>query len=92
LAWTTKAIFIKCIPYLLVLFVQFAASYAIGRPFLSGQLGFMLVFLWMIIPTMAIATSLAAWSYRLTDHIYVSVILNALLFSWIMASILPIAL
>jgi dienelactone hydrolase len=92
LAWTTEAIFIKCIPYLLVLFVQFAASYAIGRPFLSGQLGFMLVFLWMIIPTMAIATSLAAWSYRLTDHIYVSVILNALLFSWIMASILPIAL
>jgi hypothetical protein len=92
LAWTAKAIFIKCIPYVLVLFVQFAASYAIGRPFLSGQLGFMLLFLWMIIPTMAIATSITAWSYRLTDRIYVGVVLDALLFSWIMASILPIVL
>lgn len=90
LAWSVKAIFIKCIPYVLVLLVQFAASYAIGRPFLSGQLGFMLLFLWMIIPTMVIATSVTAWSYRLTDRIYVGVVLDALLFSWIMASILPI--
>jgi len=92
LSWTTKAIFIKCIPYVLLLFVQFAASYAIGRPFIAGYLGFMLIFLWIIIPTSAIATSLTAWSYRLTDRIYVGVVLDALLFSWLMASILPIFL
>jgi hypothetical protein len=92
LSWTTKAIFIKCIPYALLLFIQFAASYAIGRPFISGQLGFMLIFLWIIIPTSAIATSLTAWSYRLTGRIYTGVVLDALLFSWLMASILPIFL
>jgi dienelactone hydrolase len=92
LAWTAKAIFIKCLPYILVLLFQFAASYAIGRPFLSGQLGFMLLLLWMIIPTMAIATTITAWSYWLTERIYIGVIINAVLFSWIMASILPIAL
>lgn len=92
LAWTTKAIFIKCIPFVLVLLVQFAGSYALGHPFLSGLGGFMLLFLWVIIPMITIATSITAWSYRLTDRIYVGVVLDALLFSWILASILPLVL
>ncbi len=92
LSWTGKAAFIKTIPFIAVLLVQFSVSLAFGAPFITGSIGFMLLFLWMFVPMQAVAACIIAWSYRISDRIYISVVLNALTFSWILASILPLAI
>ncbi len=90
--WTSKAIFIKILVMIIILIIQTIVSIAIGGPFISGFMGFYLLFLWMFIPMYAISTTFTAWSYRLTNRFYVAVLFNALLFAWLMAAILPIYL
>ncbi len=89
-SWTTKAIFIKVLVMAFILLIQTIASLAIGGPFLSGFMGFYLLFLWIFIPMYAVSTSYLAWSYRLSNRFYISVLFNAFLFAWLMAAILPI--
>jgi hypothetical protein len=88
--WTGKAIFIKTIILVAILIVQTVASAILGGPFISGFIGFYLLFLWMFIPMYAVSTTFLAWSYRLTSRYYIAVIFNAFLFAWLMAAILPI--
>jgi pimeloyl-ACP methyl ester carboxylesterase len=92
MVWTVKAAFIKVIPYVLVLLIQFSLTLATGAPFFSGQIGFMLLFLWMFIPMLAVAACTTAWSYRLSNRVYIGAVFNALVFSWILASILTLAI
>jgi hypothetical protein len=89
-SWTTKAIFIKVLVMAFILLVQTVASLAIGGPFISGFMGFYLLFLWIFIPMYAISTTYLAWSYRLSNRFYIAVLFNAFLFAWLMAAILPI--
>jgi dienelactone hydrolase len=88
--WTSKAIIIKVLILVLVLVIQTGVSFAIGGPFISGFMGFYLLFLWIFIPMYAISTSFLAWSYRLSNRFYIAILFNAILFAWIMAAILPI--
>ena len=88
--WTSKAIFIKILIMVSILIIQTGVSIALGGPFISGFIGFYLLFLWMFIPMYAIATTFLAWSYRLSNRFYIAVIFNAFLFAWLMAAILPI--
>jgi hypothetical protein len=88
--WTGKAIFIKILVFAVILIVQSVASAILGGPFISGFIGFYLLFLWMFIPMYAVSTTFLAWSYRLTKRYYIAVIFNAFLFAWLMAAILPI--
>ncbi len=90
--WTVKAAFIKVIPYVLVLLIQFSLTLATGTPFFAGQIGFLLLFLWMFIPMLAVAACITTWSYRLSNRVYIGAVFNALIFSWILASILPLAI
>lgn len=90
--WTVKAAFIKVIPYALVLLIQFSLTLATGAPFLSGQIGFMLLFLWMFIPMLAVGACITAWSYRISNRVYIGAVINSLIFSWILASILTLAI
>ncbi len=88
--WTSKAIIIKVLILTLVLAIQTGVSFALGGPFISGFMGFYLLFLWIFIPMYAISTTFLAWSYRLSNRFYIAILFNAILFAWIMAAILPI--
>ncbi len=88
--WTSKAILIKVLVLALILLIQTGVSFAIGGPFISGFMGFYLLFLWIFIPMYAISTTFLAWSYRLSNRFYIAILFNAFLFAWIMAAILPI--
>ncbi|MFX1563344.1 MAG: dienelactone hydrolase family protein [Promethearchaeota archaeon] len=88
--WTSKAIFIKVLVMAVILIVQTGVSIAIGGPFISGFMGFYLLFLWVFIPQYTLSTALLAWSYRLSNRFYISTLFNALLNAWFMAAILPI--
>jgi hypothetical protein len=91
-SWTVKAAFIKIIPFVLVLLAQFSLTIATGTPFIPGQIGFVLLFLWMFVPMFAVAACITAWSYRISNRVYIGAVINALIFSWILASILPLAI
>lgn len=88
--WTIKAIIIKCLLYVSIIVIQLIGSLAIGAAFISGSIGFQLIFLYMFIPMFAISVTTIAWSYRLSSRFYIAMFFNALLFAWIMAAILPI--
>ena len=88
--WTTKAIIIKVLVLTILLVIQTVVSIVLGGPFISGFMGFYLLFLWIFIPMYAISTTFLAWSYRLSNRFYIAMLFNAFLFAWIMAAILPI--
>ncbi|MFX0063049.1 MAG: dienelactone hydrolase family protein [Candidatus Hermodarchaeota archaeon] len=92
LSWTMYAVFIKCLPYLFILCIQIVMSAIIGTAFIQGTIGFYLLFLWMFVIMYVVSTVIMAWSYRLTSRVYVGAVLNGLIFSWIMAAILPLAI
>ncbi|MFX1317963.1 MAG: alpha/beta hydrolase [Promethearchaeota archaeon] len=89
-SWTIKAILIKILVMTIILIIQIIASLTIGGPFISGFIGFYLLFLWIFIPMYAVSTTYLAWSYRLSNRFYIAVLFNAFLFAWLMAAILPI--
>ncbi len=88
--WTIKAIFIRCLPFGLIILIQSLGSIALGRALISGSIGFNLIFLYMFVPMLAISTTLMAWSYRISNRFYIAVIFNAFLFAWVIAAIVPI--
>jgi hypothetical protein len=90
--WTSKAILIKILVFAVILLIQTVVSAILGGPFISGFIGFYLLFLWMFIPMYAVSTTVLAWSYRLSNRYYIAVFFNAFLFAWLMAAILPIYL
>jgi hypothetical protein len=72
--------------------VQLFAGLLIGKAFISGMFGFYLLFFWEFTPFFIITTSISSWSYSLTKRVYIGALLNALLFSWTLASILTLAI
>jgi dienelactone hydrolase len=88
----SRAIVIKCWIYVLILLVQLIMGLILGKPFISGFLGFYLLFFWEFTPFFIITTIISTWSYSLTKRIYIGAMLNALLFSWTLASILTLAI
>ncbi|MHA2315085.1 MAG: alpha/beta hydrolase [Candidatus Hermodarchaeia archaeon] len=88
--WTLKAIFIKILLYASIIIIQGVGSIALGSALISGSIGFQLIYLYMFIPFFAVSTTVIAWSYRLSNRHYIAILFNALLFAWLMASILPI--
>ncbi len=89
---TGKAVVIKSGIYALILAVQLVMGLLIGKPFISGFLGFYLLFFWIITPFFIITTLITSWSYSLTNRIYIGAMLNSIIFSWTLASILTMSM
>ncbi|MFX0171167.1 MAG: alpha/beta hydrolase [Candidatus Hodarchaeota archaeon] len=90
--WTVKAVLIKCFPYFLILMIQLIEGYILGSAYISGMIGFFLLFLWIFTPFFIISTTLLAWGYQHTERVYIGAFLNALIFSWTLSSILTLAM
>lgn len=88
LNWTTKATIIKIFPYVTILMIQLVMSHLIGSAFISGFIGFYLLFFWVFTPFFIISTVILVWSYHLTKRIYIGAFLNALIFSWTLSSMM----
>ena len=84
-----KALGVKLIPYLSALALQYAPMYALNLRLLPGLLGFMMEFVWGVVPILAVTTICAWWFHRLTGRIWAGALFNALLTAWISASLFP---
>ena len=71
-----------------VILIQYGGFYLLDTVLISGFIGFILEFLVAIVPMLLISAVITYWCKR-NNRLAVSIILNALLFSWIAAGLFP---
>jgi len=82
-------IFAKIGPFVFLLFLQYTIKITINIWILPSFLGFLLEFLWLIVPIFAIASSFSWWFYKRTKNAIYGALFNALLMSWIASAVFP---
>jgi pimeloyl-ACP methyl ester carboxylesterase len=85
---TVKAVFIKTIPYLLLIAFEFVGGYLAGAPLVPGIIGYSWLFFYAFTPWFAICTVITMFAYRRTGNRWLGAMVNAFLCAWLLASIL----
>jgi pimeloyl-ACP methyl ester carboxylesterase len=85
---TAKAVFIKAIPYLLLIAIEFIGGYIAGAPLIPGIIGYSWLFFYAFTPWFMICTVFTMFAYNRTGNRWLGAMVNALLCAWLLASIL----
>jgi pimeloyl-ACP methyl ester carboxylesterase len=88
--WTLKAILIKCSPYFILLILSYGYGMITGFALLPDMIGFSFLFFYAFAPWFVITTVVIVWGHHLTGQHWLGPLVNAVLFSWVIASIFPI--
>ena len=88
---TSKIVGIKILPLVLVLLVQYIPLLLFDFKILSGFLGFSMQFIIMLLPLFIIYTIITTWLFDKTGTVESGALLNAFLFAWTLATLLPIS-
>jgi pimeloyl-ACP methyl ester carboxylesterase len=89
LEWSAMAVFIKCLPYLILIAFEFIGGLILGAPILPSMIGFSWLFFYAFTPWFAVCTVITMFAYRLTGSRWLGAIINAILCAWLLATILP---
>ncbi len=87
--WTGSNIFALVVPLVLFLMVQYIPLLTTGYIPFEGPGGVFVVFileLFFIILTLTVVMILSTWFYQITGMIYLSVLMNAMIVTWLFAS------
>jgi len=84
-----KTVGVKVAPYLAILLLQYVPFVLFGFQLFPAFLGFLIEFLWLLIPIFIISTACSWWLYHSTTRIGLGAVFNALVFAWIAASLFP---
>jgi hypothetical protein len=84
-----KTVGVKVTPYLAILLLQYVPFVLFGFLLFPAFLGFLIEFLWLLIPIFIISTACSWWLYHSTTRIGPGAVFNALVFAWIAASLFP---
>ena len=85
---TVKAVFIKTIPYIILIAFEFIGGYLAGAPLVPGIIGYSFLFFYAFTPWFAICTVITMFGYRVTGNRWLGAMVNAFLCAWLLASIL----
>ena len=88
LNWTVKSVFIKTIPYLILIAFEFVGGYLAGAPLVPSMIGYSWLFFYAFAPWFAICTVITMFAYRVTGNRWLGAMVNAILCAWLLASIL----
>jgi pimeloyl-ACP methyl ester carboxylesterase len=88
--WTVKAVFMKTIPYLILIAFEFVGGFLAGVSLVPGLIGFSWLFFYAFTPWFAICTVITMFAYRVTGNRWLGAMVNALLCAWLLATILSI--
>jgi hypothetical protein len=83
------SIFGKISPFVLLIGLQYTLKLAFDVWLLPSFVGFLLEFVWLIVPIFAIATSFSWWFQKHTGNALSGALFNALLMSWVAAVVFP---
>lgn len=79
----------KIFPFVILLFVQYGVQVAFGIWLLPSFAGFLLEFLWLIVPIFAIASTFSWWFFKQSGKVLSGALLNTLLMAWIASVVFP---
>lgn len=84
-----RVISIKIGPYVAFLCIQYIPMILLDvRPF-PTFVGFLVEFLWAILPLFVISTAFSWWFYRNTSTVGTGAVFNSLVFAWVAAALFP---
>jgi pimeloyl-ACP methyl ester carboxylesterase len=89
--WTIKSVFIKTIPYLLLIAFEFVGGFLAGAPLVPDMIGYSWLFFYAFAPWFAVCTVVTMFAYRVTGNRWLGAMINALLCAWLLASILGLS-
>jgi dienelactone hydrolase len=84
-----KTVLMKLVPFLAVICLQYLPKVFFNIWILPGIFGFLVEFLWIIIPIFIITTACSWWFYKNTRRIGTGAVFNALLLAWIASVVFP---
>jgi len=90
LNWTVKSVFIKTIPYFLLIVFEFVGGFLAGAPLLPDMIGYSWLFFYAFAPWFAVCTVVTMFAYRITGNRWLGAMVNAILCAWLLASILAL--
>jgi len=84
-----KTVLIKIAPFLAIICLQYLSKVFFNIWILPGTFGFLVEFLWIIIPIFIINTACSWWFYKNTGRVGTGAVFNALLIAWIASVVFP---
>jgi hypothetical protein len=90
LMWSLEAMFVKCIPYVLIISIQMGIGFLTGYPIAQDLIGYSLLFFFAFTPWFAVSAVIGMYCYQLTSRYYLGASMNAMMFSWMLATILSV--
>jgi hypothetical protein len=84
-----KTVLIKIAPFLAVICLQYLPKVFFNVWILQGTFGFLVEFLWLIIPIFIITTVSSWWFYKNTGGVGTGAVFNAILLAWIASVVFP---
>ena len=91
LTWTMKSVFIKTIPYFILIAFEFVGGYLAGAPLVPGMVGYSWLFFYAFAPWFAVCTVITMFTYRMTGNRWLGAMINSILCAWLLASILGLS-
>ena len=89
LEWSLMAVFIKCLPFLILIAFEFVGGLILGAPVLPSMIGFSWLFFYAFTPWFAVCIVITMFAYRVTGSRWLGAIINAILCAWLLTTILP---
>jgi pimeloyl-ACP methyl ester carboxylesterase len=87
--WSAMAVFVKCLPYLIMIAIEFVGGLIAGAPVLPSMIGFSWLFFYAFTPWFAICAVITMFAYRVTGSRWLGAMINAIICAWLLATILP---
>jgi pimeloyl-ACP methyl ester carboxylesterase len=86
--WTIKGVFIKTVPYLILVLYEYVGGLVAGTAVVPGMIGFSWLFFYAFTPWFAVCTVITMYGYRVTGNRWLGAMVNAMLCAWLLATIL----
>ena len=82
-------VFGKTAPFIALLSLHYIVRIMFGIWILPSFAGFLLEFLWLILPIFAITTVFSSMFYKRTENIFPGALFNSLLMAWVASVVFP---
>ncbi len=84
-----KAVFSKIVPFAALVLLAYMPKALFGIWILPSFVGFLVEFLWLIMPIFIVTTTCSWWFYRNTGNVATGVVFNAVMLAWVASVVFP---
>jgi len=85
----SKVVLGKVAPFVAVICLQYVPIVLFNLWIFPSYVGFLVEFLWLIVPIFMITTTCSWWFYRNTKSVWYGAVFNALIMAWVASTVFP---